>query len=380
MLFTRAVLINLCLLSSAYAKEDSSDAITWLEAERSVLVHLPTPDLFYWNARDQYATQYPGAFIFNFTLTHDGRTLLVNDEPFLPRVHPYVPTRLRAFQIPWTAKYYKDLMTNYGTNLTGRPKMDLDYYISLSPDTGSRTSIYNTKYKPRLRLDILRANIHDGPGYSVPLSSDRQQEIWIQLEDLSEVPPGTPYSDISLKIGGANIAQRWGWEVQDGFGYKAPKSLKTCHIWSWLCPDRDNDESTHFEYVYQENFDQFGKKGSMRHFLTRRWANLVGLLGLGRAIVLLAVCASMVLSPFVYAISRGVKTVLHTYLSRIQEVDDWNADEEIDGILMHDRYFEDFKATKIEDDDVKEGEKTCIEPSSGSRLDSSVKTKKSLGL
>jgi hypothetical protein len=48
------------------------------------------------NQRDQIATHCPGAFIFNFTLTPDNRTLLLNDEPILPRAHPHIPTPLRA--------------------------------------------------------------------------------------------------------------------------------------------------------------------------------------------------------------------------------------------------------------------------------------------
>jgi hypothetical protein len=46
--FTRFLLLNLHLLSHVYAKEEStSEAVKWLEAERSVLVHLATPDLYF---------------------------------------------------------------------------------------------------------------------------------------------------------------------------------------------------------------------------------------------------------------------------------------------------------------------------------------------
>jgi hypothetical protein len=46
--FTRFLLVNLYLLSHVYANDDStSEAVKWLEAERSVLVHLATPDLFF---------------------------------------------------------------------------------------------------------------------------------------------------------------------------------------------------------------------------------------------------------------------------------------------------------------------------------------------
>jgi hypothetical protein len=46
--FTRFLLLNLHLLSHVYANEESmSEAVKWLEAERSVLVHLATPDLYF---------------------------------------------------------------------------------------------------------------------------------------------------------------------------------------------------------------------------------------------------------------------------------------------------------------------------------------------
>ena len=42
------LLLNLDLLSTVYAIKDSnSEAVKWLEAERSVLVYLATPDLYY---------------------------------------------------------------------------------------------------------------------------------------------------------------------------------------------------------------------------------------------------------------------------------------------------------------------------------------------
>lgn len=46
--FTRFLLLNLYLSSHVYANKESTDeAVKWLEAGRSVLVHLGTPDLFY---------------------------------------------------------------------------------------------------------------------------------------------------------------------------------------------------------------------------------------------------------------------------------------------------------------------------------------------
>jgi hypothetical protein len=238
--------------------------------------------------------------------------------------------------------------------------MDLDYYIE-TPDTTSGTSIYNMKYNPRLRIDILRASTPTYPGYRTPLSSNSQNQIWVWLEDLSAHPPEMLYSSITLRIKDVQVNKRWlRAGSQSTTTYKTPKSLKTCHIWSWLCADIH--EYPYYEYIYRETFDQYGKKGSMRHFLTTKWGNLVGLIGVGQAIVWLVVCGSMVLSPAIYAVSRGVKSVIEVYRKRVQEVDEWAADEEVEGLLKNDRYLEDFR--EVKKDEVTNGrgcEKTSVE-------------------
>ncbi|KAH6724645.1 hypothetical protein BKA61DRAFT_665335 [Leptodontidium sp. MPI-SDFR-AT-0119] len=314
----RSLLLSVCLFSHVYAnKKTPQDAVKWLEPERSVLIHLATPDLFFWNQRDQLATQYPGAFIFNFTLTPDNLTLLLNDEPILPRASPYVPTPLRAHQVGFTAS---DFAFRAGTNFSGAPVMDLDYYIE-TPDTTSGTSIYNTKYNPRIRFDILRASIPDLPGYSAHFSSNSQNQIWLYLEDLSEHPPNTPYSRIPLKIRDAKVDGRWrergfhGKSSQGTTTYKALKSLPTCNIWSWLCADID--AYPYYVFIYRDNFDQ------------------------------------------------AVKSVIGMYRNRIQEVDDWIADEEVEGLLMNDRYYGNFgeaEGSEIEKDaERKASEATSVE-------------------
>lgn len=87
-------------------------------------------------------------------------------------------------------------------------------------------------------------------------------------------------------------------------------------------------------------------------------------MGVGQAIVWLAVCGSMVLSLAIYAVFRGVKSVVEVYRKRIQEVDEWLADEEVEGLLKNDIYLED--SGKVEKEEVSEekgGEKTSVEES-----------------
>ena len=109
----------------------------------------------------------------------------------------------------------------------------------------------------------------------------------------------------------------------------------------------------------------------MRHFLTARWAELVGLIGVRQAIVGFAALGCVVLLLVVSAVWRGgrrsVKRVVGTYRKRIQEVDEWVADEEVEGLLQGDRYLDDF--TMVEEETVqsetlekeKGGKRTSIE-------------------
>ncbi|KFY51707.1 hypothetical protein V497_08918 [Pseudogymnoascus sp. VKM F-4516 (FW-969)] len=343
--FTRFLLVSLHLLSRVYADDDStSEALEWLEAERSVLVHLPTPDLSF--LVNQMPSPFPGAFIFNFTLTPNNLTLLLNGEPILPRAHPYIPTPLRAYQ---TIETPSDSGSPSRTNTKGALALDLDYYID-GPDTTSGTSIYNTRYDPRLRIDILRAST---PAHSTPLSSDSQHQIWIWLEDLTPHPPGTPYASIALRIKRVQVGRRWrnrrdseGRTTQGTTTYRDLASLNRCYLWSWLCADIR--EYPYYQFIYREKFDQYGKKGSMRHFLTWIWGALVGVVGFGPAIVLAVIWGIVMFTPVVYGVIIRVKRVVGMYQRRAQEVDEWVADEEVEGLLRYDTYVEDSTEIVIE--------------------------------
>ncbi|OBT71896.1 hypothetical protein VF21_10570 [Pseudogymnoascus sp. 05NY08] len=357
--FTRFLLLSLHLLSLVYADEDStSEALEWLEAERSVLVHLPTPDLFFCTYILNLLTHLLFAFIFNFTLTPDNRTLLLNDEPILPRAYPHIPTPLRAYQ---TIETTSDFARRSRTNVTGDLALDLDYYMD-APDTKSgSTSIYNTNYNPRLQIDILRASTPTYPAYSTPLSSDSQNQIWVWLEDLSAHPPGTPYHSIALRVKRVKVDRRWPDTDSKGTKtYRSLTSLKRCYIWSWLCADIE--EYPYYQYIYRENFDQYGKKGSMRHFLTSIWGALVKVMGLGPAIVLLVISGIIMLLPVVYGVFISVKGVVGMYQRRTQEVDEWVADEEVEGLLRYDTYLEDSREIREEEVSEEEGGKmTSVE-------------------
>lgn len=231
--------------------------------------------------------------------------------------------------------------------------MDLDYYIE-APDATSGTSIYNTQYNPRLRIDILRASTPTVPAYSTALSSDDQHQIWIWLEDLSSHPPGTDYASIALRIKRVQVSRRWlnsdskGRTTPGTTTYRDLASLKRCYLWSWLCADIRG--YPYYQFIYRERFDQYGKKGSMRHFLTSIWGALVGVVGIGAAVVLAAIWGTIMLVPAVYGVFIRVKRVVGMYQRRAQEVDEWVADEEVEGLLRYDTYVEDSTEIIVEEE------------------------------
>lgn len=105
----------------------------------------------------------------------------------------------------------------------------------------------------------------------------------------------------------------------------------------------------------------YGKKGSMRHFVTKRWGALVGLVGVAWASASAIICGSIMLAPGVYGIYRGVKSVVDVYRERIQVVDEWVADEKVEGLLEDDRYLEDLEDEEVPE--TKTDEKTSFEKS-----------------
>lgn len=91
--------------------------------------------------------------------------------------------------------------------------------------------------------------------------------------------------------------------------------------------------------------------------MTKRWARLVGLIGLQQAIALLALCANIVLSLVVYALFRAIKNVINMYRMRMQEVDEWVTDEELEDSV----YYKEVRKEKVAAE--KGGEKMGLEES-----------------
>jgi hypothetical protein len=277
------------------------------------------PLLPLWNQEDQIGEDLPSAFIFNFTISHDNRTLLLNDNPILPLENAYVPPRLYAYQTSQTVTQFEnDLLTDYKS----LPQFSLDYSRIVPQAEGGSQKFYN--YTPSLDLDILGAGIET---YNALLPADNQRFIRITLHQLE--PPSTPLSSLSFKIADIYLEER-GPNNQ----FKSPDSFKACTMWSWLCPDKPS--YPWYQYIYRQNFDDYGKIGSRRHFIHLKWATLLEVYGVVQVAIISSIVGLVILSLMGYGVYRVWKRTQELWQKRIGDVDAWTADEEIGGLLDDD--------------------------------------------
>jgi len=290
--------------------------IKWLEVERSVLARLDIPDLPLWNVEDQIGEDLPNALIFNFTLSHDNRTLILNEVPILPLENAYVPPRLFAYQTPETlTQFENDTIADYNSC----PLFSLDYSRILPQAEDSSQKFYN--YTPSLELDILGASI---AAYSTLLPASSQRFIRITLSQLDSRE--THISLVSFKIVDISLQER-GAEYQ----FQSPESLKQCTAWSWLCADKPG--YPWYQYIYRQHFDKYGRVHSMRWLVHFKWATLIEVYGVVQVAVITTAVGIVALSLLGYGIYRICKRAQDLWQKRIGDVDAWTADEEIGGLL-----------------------------------------------
>lgn len=294
--------------------------VKWLEKGRTVLVWIYTPDLPLWNEKQQIGEDIPTALILNFTLIPDNRTLLLQDQPFFPLPNPHSPPRLSA---PQTSQTLHDFKTDRSPNFEHAPIFDLDYDRIAHPRDDPSIHYYN--YNPTLTLNLLGAGI---AGYNALLRDERQPMVKITLKDWNTVgrattdPPNHNLEITEVKLPGRREAD-----------FVSPDDLKECTLWSWRCSDFG--DTPWYRYVFRQNFDEHGRIGSFRHMLVQRWHTLNERLGYWGVVLLIQVVACMVLSPFGYALFKGIKWIMERHQSNVEAASPWAVDEEeAEGLLF----------------------------------------------
>ncbi|KAE9370755.1 hypothetical protein N431DRAFT_427114 [Stipitochalara longipes BDJ] len=314
------LLLNLHLISVATAtpqrEQPTRRGTKWLEKERSVLVRLDIPDLPLWNVEDQIGEDLPSALIFNFTLSHDNRTLMLNEVPILPLENAYVPPRLFAYQTSETlTQFDNDTITDYNNC----PLFSLDYSRIVPQAEDSSQKFYN--YTPSLELDILGASI---AGYDALLPANSQRFIRITLNQVDTRE--THISLVTFKIVDVSLEER-----DPNNQFQSPESFKPCTAWSWLCADTPRYPWYH--YIYRQNFDEYGRIHSMRWLVHFKWATLIEVYGVVQVAIITSAVGIVALSLMGYGIYRAWKRAQDLWQKRIGDVDAWTADEEIGGLL-----------------------------------------------
>ncbi|PMD46595.1 hypothetical protein L207DRAFT_217024 [Hyaloscypha variabilis F] len=314
------LLLNLHFFSLVAAisqrEQPQRPGIKWLEEERSVLVRLETPDLPLWNVENQIGEDLPSALIFNFTLSHDYRTLMLNEVPILPLENAYVPPRLFAYQSSETlTQFDNDPITDYNSC----PLFSLDYSRIVPQAEDSSQKYYN--YTLSLELDILGASIAE---YNALLPANNQNFIRVTLNQADSRE--THISLVSFKIGDISLEER-GSNNQ----FQSPESLKTCTAWSWLCADKPG--YPWYQYIYRQHFDEYGRIHSMRWLVHFKWATLIEVYGVVQVAIITSAVGIVALSLLGYGIYRISKRAQALWQRRIGDVDAWTAEEEIGGLL-----------------------------------------------
>jgi hypothetical protein len=279
--------------------------INFVEAGRSVLVRLETPDLSLWDAEEQYGEHVETALIFNFTISHDQSHLLLQDQPFLPLLDPNIPPRLH---VPQTSESESDFNHKKVYNYATLPHFGLDYERTVNPQHEPAIDIYH--YAPTLKLNLLGAGI---AGYNTLLSSPEQRYIEVILKDENTCTGNPPTHKFVIQS--VKVRKR-----DHDIHHILPEDVERCGRFSWRCVDFDS--SPWYRYIYRQDFDEFGRIGSLRHEMYRRYWNLHYSLVFFRFWALVVAVGSFLVSPVVYAVYKRVLYVRRRYLAIRAEYDE----------------------------------------------------------
>ncbi|KAL2065532.1 hypothetical protein VTL71DRAFT_3202 [Oculimacula yallundae] len=297
MITSGSILLALILTVNAYrqAAKDTRRGVRWLEQNRMVLVRLEIPNLFPSTAPEPFANDAAScSLIFNFTLENK-RTLLLNGVPIFPLRNAYVPPQLYAHQSTISlTEFERGQLPDFDDG----PLYVLDYHREVP--VSEHPSMHYNVFKTQLALDVLGA---ETKGEITLLPDDTQRLILVNID---EVPPYQDYpfdksiSEIDLMLSDTRLQDRYPYNTP----FPAPESLMECTLWSWSCSDID--EYPWYRYIYRQAFDRYGKIGSFRHMLLKKWGQLCIRFGFWHVMMMVVVGVGLLVSPIVYGLNRCI--------------------------------------------------------------------------
>ncbi|KAF2106243.1 hypothetical protein BDV96DRAFT_591421 [Lophiotrema nucula] len=307
----------------AQASAPSWGSVTWLRSQESAIVKLDTPGYPLWvmdkaNApmlykdaeKFYFETDAPSAVLLNLTMSHDNKTLLINNKPVLPFTDYNVPPTIEAYQIPaeYTRSQVKGIIDMgltkdwYWHDLTTAWRylsLDYDLLVRADPYTGPYMSHY-----PVLRFRIMGLGAHSR---SDVLDESKQQVLRVTLKDNnagSSDDPKRSYSIMRIElVDFKNAYDSWTPKTE-------PEGNEKCSTSSWLCPDKGlyaDASPPPYRFIWRSRFDEQGRIGSGRHALYHKIAVLGDIFTDAAPSMLLSFGILMSISVVILAIVGGVK-------------------------------------------------------------------------
>ncbi|PIA92213.1 Protein disulfide-isomerase [Cercospora beticola] len=237
------------------------NAILTAEDSLSALVKVAVPGLPI-PLSSSADSSYSSSLLLNFSVSDNGKHLLLNGELLALRVpDPSRPRLISAPQVPLTSNITEqedETSTNY---------VELDYEFWANNRDDPNIIYYN--YYPKIYLNLIgaRASEPKNAFHDILLDSLDQKYVEIQLHDPEARSSGDP--NVSYKIVNVKLLDR-------AADYVPPyPNSKSCSRWSWRCADYG--DPPWYRYIWRQNFDEYGRIGSMRWNVLMRWKRIKGM-------------------------------------------------------------------------------------------------------
>lgn len=281
-------------LLSAYAAAESD--VIWLKPQQMALVKLETPGYPLWvmdrekpkapvihQHNDEYFSyaDEPSAVLLNLSMSPNNHTLYINGHAILPLDDSNRPPQITAYQVH--AETSPKVLRTYASSglfkgllgwdeLQHRDFLELDYdrLVEADHETGPYYS-----HKPVLRFRIMGIGAYTT---NEVLNVGQQNVLHVTLNDTNgkiSRDPKRSYAITNIEI--KSVSDSYGGE------HKGPREdvERECTIRSWACPDTGlyTPMAPYYRFIWRSKFDQFGRIGSTRHAVVKRFSKVVDVVG-----------------------------------------------------------------------------------------------------
>ncbi|KAK8242174.1 hypothetical protein IWZ00DRAFT_367078 [Phyllosticta capitalensis] len=312
--------LSWALLSLSIPYLSLADNAPTTDDERSRILKLDTPGYSSGLESDQGS-----AFLLNFTMSADNRTLLFNDRPIFPFPCPDFPTTFDACAVPSDFALSDVKSTpkpGSCAGAAGGARHEIDFARIVSPEDEENASKWTVA--PQIFLDILGASPSGSNGTTL-LGDATQKLVKVSLDYASNYPKTFKISEIQLLDRPADYA------------LQTPEEMPICTSRSWRCAETEH--YPYYRYFWRQNFDQHGRVGSMRHRIMKNSGEL-GLhiwerAGIYMAVSggVLAVAAVMSSIALLYGRGRAIRKGYQQFFDT-RWMEDWMHAEEGQGLLF----------------------------------------------